>query len=521
MLTEYVNGPCRENQELLYYGTNDQEKINDPECKALKFDERNCEIILGIIKRRITDLDSLYVDLQGKSVTFLLAFIENSYKPGVDLICNRLDPSVIFKIMIDLLKRLYVKTVWNSQDSVNQLEDDLRASGKLKMKHSNSVHYKKKEFGGKLDDTVPLETGEKGFDETGFSGTKSPQQTVKSQREHSIQAPKDGRLSMKNITKKSFTKSGFHFGNVLKKKQDAQLSVEECLLESIEDYNVYNHSNADIKRYFDQDFVIESNNLIKEHYLQCDEFEQHPVMELVIQIYAFIKALECNHKFRGYIKKKTEDLKRHYWMLPSVAALCTNEELAILKKRPVVEIPEEIKIFCFIQDTCQSVEIINNNGECTKAYYPMLPKVYYLTSKSVNSFRAECRIEQSTTKLMDLMSYVEQFDIEMEINNILNDKYNTISKILSGDAFAMYKQGLWILGFFINLLVIGFYEIINGELTIGDANIAFVVYVLSMVKLFLCFIIINLWFAFRYNAIRKIEREKFMIKDPGVDPDTG
>lgn len=105
VLTEFINGPCKENQELLYLGTNDHESINDPVCKALKFDERQCEIILSIIKRQITDLDSLYIDLQSKSVVFLLAFIENSYKNGVDLICQRLDPHVIFRIMIDLLKR--------------------------------------------------------------------------------------------------------------------------------------------------------------------------------------------------------------------------------------------------------------------------------------------------------------------------------------------------------------------------------------------------------------------------------
>jgi len=112
---------------------------------------------------------------------------------------------------------------------------------------------------------------------------------------------------------------------------------------------------------------------------------------------------------------------------------------------------------------CQSVEIINNNGDCIQAYFPMLPKVYYLTDKSVNDFRAECRIEQSTTKIMDLMSYVKQFNIEMDINCDLHLKYPKISLILSGDAFALYKKGLWLMGFFINLLVIGFYEVINGD----------------------------------------------------------
>lgn len=194
-------------------------------------------------------------------------------------------------------------------------------------------------------------------------------------------------------------------------------------------YNVYLHATGDIKRHFDFEFKCKSTEELKNHYLHSREFCEHPCLDLVMKMYALIKNLELNQKFKGYMRKKQEDMKKHYWMLPNVSALCSNEELDIFKKRKPEDIPEEITLFCFLTDVCQSVEIINNNGEVSTAFYPMLPKVYYLTQKSVNQFRAECRIEQSTTKLMDLMSYVEQFDIEMEINSNLNEKYNMISRI--------------------------------------------------------------------------------------------
>jgi hypothetical protein len=460
-----------------------------------------------------------------------LALTENQFEPAVNLMCERLDPHVIYRIMIDLLKRLYVKTRWSTQDDVKKLEEELRGMGLLSKKKSKMTHYKKKEFGGKLDDTVPLESqlreGTSNYSENGGRSANRGVGGQKSSRSfiYSMQAPKDGNISMRHLsikkknTDRSMQKSQLNIAGINKAEGDVTLG--DILDEDYDNFNIYFHASNDIKRYIENEFTVNSNKDLKEHYMHNTDFESHPVMELIMKIYAFIKTLGSNHKFGGYMKKKTEDLKKHYWMLPSVAALCSNEELAFFKRRAPEPTPEEITIFCFITDICQSVEIINNNGDTTFAYYPMLPKVYYLTQKSVNNFRAECRIEQSTTKLMDLMSYVEQFDIEMEINCTLHDKYNFISKILSGDAFAKYKKGLWLMGFFINLLVIAFYEIVNGELIIADQRIAVLVFVLSMVKLFLCFVIINLWFAFRYNAIRRIEKEKFIIKDPGIDPDTG
>lgn len=45
------------------------------------------------------------------------------------------------------------------------------------------------------------------------------------------------------------------------------------------------------------------------------------------------------------------------------------------------------------------------------------------------------------------------------------------------------------------------------------------IFFLSFVQLVWSFTILYLWFYFRYESIREIEREKFMIQDPGVNPD--
>jgi hypothetical protein len=193
-------------------------------------------------------------------------------------------------------------------------------------------------------------------------------------------------------------------------------------------------------KFIEKIFTVDNNSALKNHYLRSGEFGEHCCMELIMKIYALIKTLENDQKFKGYMRKRIDDLKKHYWFMPTVAALCSKEELEVSKRRKVEEIPEEIKIFSFIMDVCQCVEIVNNQGHNFFTYFPMKPKVYFLTSKSVNNFRAECRIEQSTAKLMDLMSYVQQFDIEMNRNLDLSEQYPSISKFLSADAFAFWKQ---------------------------------------------------------------------------------
>lgn len=191
-------------------------------------------------------------------------------------------------------------------------------------------------------------------------------------------------------------------------------------LDDREDYNIYLDASELMVQYLHTGYKIDNVSDLMKHYLTSEIFVSHPCMELIMKIYAFLRNLETSQKFRGYMKKRTDEMKEAFWHMPNISALCSQEELEIYKLKakkgikPVVV--EDITIFCFINDVCQSVEIINKNNENCRAFYPMLPKVYFLSQKSLKSFREECRIEQSTTKLVDLMNYINQFEVEMDLN---------------------------------------------------------------------------------------------------------
>jgi len=118
------------------------------------------------------------------------------------------------------------------------------------------------------------------------------------------------------------------------------------------------------------------------------------------------------------------------------------------------------------------------------------------------------------------MSYVEQFEIEMELNYLIHKEYPLLGMLVSDDAFSLYKRLLWLYGFFINGFVLMNFEIVKGDLIIADDYIRKLIYQATSIKLCFCLIIIYLWFHFKYSAIKRIEKKKFEIKDPGIDPET-
>jgi hypothetical protein len=132
------------------------------------------------------------------------------------------------------------------------------------------------------------------------------------------------------------------------------------------DYNIYRDSCKLMQDYIDNDFTIGQFSKLKSHYLRCKTFGKHPCMELIMKIYALIRNLESSQEFKGYMKKRTDEMKESYYKLPLVGALCTYEELAYFKtdeRKTKGPIPDAVTIFCFINDVCRCVEIINNNEE--------------------------------------------------------------------------------------------------------------------------------------------------------------
>jgi hypothetical protein len=83
------------------------------------------------------------LELQLKCVVLLLAMIEGGFKPAVDLLIEILEPNQMFKIMTNLVKMLYVKTLYPTHKAAEKWEKSLRKSGKITDRVEETMHFKK------------------------------------------------------------------------------------------------------------------------------------------------------------------------------------------------------------------------------------------------------------------------------------------------------------------------------------------------------------------------------------------
>ena len=85
-----------------------------------------------------------------------------------------------------------------------------------------------------------------------------------------------------------------------------------------------------------------------------------------------MKNLESNYKFYSFMKKKIHQLKKFYSTSDHVKQHLSQKDLKKFSKyknkdhKP----PEDITIFSFIIDICRCVEVVNENREVQKAYFP-------------------------------------------------------------------------------------------------------------------------------------------------------
>jgi hypothetical protein len=365
-------------------------------------------------------------------VVLLLAMIEGGFKPAVDLLIEIISPNEMFKIMTNLVKMLYVKTLYPNKKAAEKWEKSLRKSGKITDRVEETMHFKKMDLLSNTEQlnpkepdeilramlgiTVPEKAHGRIFEEKDISidGIKpkagkdqeefekksmevshpsrsggSPDRVTPGKRSHdspgSLDAdgisqdlpviniievpvppqegipyatPKDPRSARSvtmpkgllsgsaKIIRKSMRvvvmekelqrdeksgKSGAFVSNTgvitdIKTKGSPNFSDES-------DYNIYRDSCKLMQDYIDNVFTIEKFSSLKNHYLRCKTFGKHPCMELIMKIYALIRNLESSQAFKGYMKKRKEEMKENYYKLPLVGAYCTFEELAYFKSR--------------------------------------------------------------------------------------------------------------------------------------------------------------------------------------------
>lgn len=255
---------------------------------------------MNIIKRNITDLDSEFLYLQSKAVTLLLALFEGGYKEAINIISEKLDPNHLFKLMIDYTKRFYIQTNWNSKSKAKKYERLLRIKGTLKDNVDRTVHYKPKvydlEFMGAGDQKEKVSN----FNNMSLEGQLTDEQKNKSIRMLNAMKRRKSVVSSFNPSTKAVVQQLHTEGDVVPIKDTG--------------YNIWiDSTQKTLRHYFKIDYKIDNPQILKKHYLSDFEYGQSPVMELVRQFYALLKSMELNQKFKGFLKKKTDDMKKYYW----------------------------------------------------------------------------------------------------------------------------------------------------------------------------------------------------------------
>jgi hypothetical protein len=96
---------------------------------------------------------------------------------------------------------------------------------------------------------------------------------------------------------------------------------------------------------------------------------------------------------------------------------------------------------------------------------------FFLPKISMYKFRETCRIDQATTKIIDLMTAIDEFNIEMDSNIILARKHPKLFNKLSNDSLQRDQMYLFILGLFVNVIVLTKFEHTDEGLAMAPGNL--------------------------------------------------
>ena len=338
-------------------------------------------------------------------VLLLIAMVEGGNKDAIDFIITLVDPNVLFKHMITLIKRLYLKTKYANKKDTEKWVNQLKKSGFIHEHKCDMLHYKPqlgidlkanegknmtlalfKGLGSNVIDTTIVDIFGNVVEKHDATNQLKSQRDV-TEKESVLESHKPTESKIELDTEKSKEEArSFSQPSVFKKENvltyDPHINTEEKLRlktainqKPIEDdcYNIYLEEDKLLLEYINNDYQLDSFNDLLSHYINSEVFANHPCMELAMKIYALVRNLELSQKYKGFMLKKTDELKNFFWRVPNVRAMCTKEELDYFSEIKVHKhaAPEEIIGLCFITNVCHSVEIVNKNDDNCLAFYPM------------------------------------------------------------------------------------------------------------------------------------------------------
>lgn len=165
---------------------------------------------------------------------------------------------------------------------------------------------------------------------------------------------------------------------------------------------------------------------------------------------------------------------------------------------------KEISIFEFVKGITSTVEILHQTGETStnlQIYFPRLPSTFNFKDEQKDAFMQNSSIKDSNSKVLDLMNFVSEFQIEMDRDKKRWSPW--FKRIMDDDVVSWYMIFLCLLGLAINAAYLFDYQLRGGP-NFRTYSVMVTVEILRYTILAFSGLGILLWMIFKYPV--KIEK---------------
>ena len=169
---------------------------------------------------------------------------------------------------------------------------------------------------------------------------------------------------------------------------------------------------------------------------------------------------------------------------------------------------------------------VKSGGESLVIEFPIRPACILLPEESKHTYRKNCAISDSNTKMIDLMRNFEVFNLEMIDQRELFRGSQFLYKWASNDAFLIYTKIMWTIGLLTNIALaksIAIQGDSERELTpwmVYHEPWNTIVNKLSLFQVLFCWILLLTWSAYTFQNLVKKNEQKFITFNPSLNKDS-
>ena len=456
VINEAITGPCRVNQLALMQGQLDG--------------------LISLSTRIVNELDHQYNELVDSCVTLLLSMCEGYDEQILKTLALKIPSSILVDRIFRVTKKVYIKELIKSgkferlarKKAENQIEDEFELAEKS---HSSKVRTVK---------------------EKADKNEKAAQaQTAIREKEMKEQI-----LANQDIIKKVLAKQLDENGEekfVINEEMEAMVEIEDW-----EDlFDLYMNR---------QDFG--------------ESRQFHYIFKIMI-LWQNLASSSKNHKSRFEdAKYETEQYFKEIDLFSfAFATEKVSKSAKVGAEKKKSKPPEFSCIFYFISNKIMTeIELVNPTGKPVLVYFPKSPPCFMLSDEAKRSYREECQIADSNTKMLEIMKNFNLFNVLMQRDLQTWRSLGFFFRFLSADAFKKVTFCCWIIGVVINIIIAVSIKISEDgfSLEYKSDRMKNTVRIMGYMLVGISSLFLSIWMVFKYKQTYLTRLEDYLFDHPGV-----